>query len=112
MLSIQRCRGCGGHIFYPRPACPACGSVELEWTEVSGRGTLFSFTIARRPTARDFADKVPYAIAIVELQEGPHMATNLVGCDPETLRIGQPVEAVFEDVSDAISLVHFRPVET
>ena len=112
VLSIQRCQGCGVHIFYPRPACPECGSVELEWKEVSGRGTLYSFTIARRPTARDFADKVPYAIAIVELEEGPHIATNVVGCDPETLRIGQPLEAVFEDVSDEISLVHFRPATT
>ncbi len=111
VLSIQRCKGCGVHIFYPRPACPECGSVELEWNEVSGRGTLYSFTIARRPTARDFADKVPYTIAIVELEEGPHLATNVVGCDPETLRIGQPLEAVFEDVSDEISLVHFRPVD-
>ncbi len=112
VLSIQRCKGCGVHIFYPRPACPECGSVELEWNEVSGRGTLYSFTIARRPTARDFADKVPYAIAIVELEEGPHVATNVVGCDLETLRIGQPLKAVFEDVSDEISLVHFRPLDT
>ena len=112
VLSIQRCQSCGVHIFYPRPACPECGSVELEWNEVSGRGTLYSFTIARRPTARDFADKVPYAIAIVELEEGPHLATNVVGCDPETLRIGQPLKAVFEDVSDEISLVHFRRLDT
>ena len=52
-----------------------------------------TITIARRPSARDFADKVPYAIAIVELEEGPHVATNVVDCDPETLRIGQPLEA-------------------
>ena len=109
VLSIQRCTDCGVHIFYPRGACPGCGSDALEWTEASGRGKVYSFTIARRPTAREFVDKVPYVIAIIELDEGPHMASNVVDCDPESVRVGQSVKAVFEDVSDEITLVRFRP---
>ena len=109
LLTIQRCTSCGAHIFYPRSGCTECGRPELEWIEVSGRATVYSFTIARRPTVGELADRVPYVVAIVELEEGPHMATNIVDCDPEQVRIGQPVEAVFEDVSDEISLVYFRP---
>lgn len=111
VLSIQRCMDCRMHVFYPRGLCPGCGSDALEWVQASGKGTVYSFTIARRPTARELADKVPYVIAIVELDEGPHMASNVVDCDVESVRVGQPVQAVFEDVSDEITLVHFRPFD-
>lgn len=107
-LLIQRCKACAEHCFYPRPLCPHCGEEALEWVEASGRGTLYSYTVARRPTSRAFTDRVPYVIAIVELEEGPHMTTNIVESDPESLRVGDPVEAVFEDVADEIALVYFR----
>lgn len=108
-LSIQRCRSCERYVFYPRPFCPHCGAGDLDWTEVSGRGTVYSFTVARRATARAFAPDVPYVIAIVELDEGPRMATNIVGCELDDVRIGMPVQATFEDVTDEITLVKFRP---
>ena len=110
-LSIQRCRSCERYVFYPRPVCPYCGVRDLEWAEVSGRGIVHSFTIARRATARPFAPDVPYVIAIVELEEGPHLTTNVVGVDPEEVRIDMPVEAVFEDVTEEITLVKFRPAQ-
>lgn len=108
-LSIQRCASCDRYLFYPRPLCPHCGGAELAWTEVSGRASVYSYTIARRPTARAFELDVPYVIAIVELAEGPHMTTNVIGCDPESVRIGMPVEAAFDDVTDEVTLVKFRP---
>lgn len=108
-LTVQRCSACGTHVFYPRFACPSCGGRALDWVQASGRGKVYSYTIARRPTHRSFADRVPYVIAIVELEEGPRMSTNIVDCDPDSVRIGMPVEVAFEDVSDEISLVMFRP---
>lgn len=109
-LALQRCGGCQTYVFYPRPFCPACGSSDLAWTDVSGRGTVYSYTVARRPTARAFEADVPYVIAIIELDEGPRMISNVVGCTPEEVRCGMRVEAVFEDASEEITLVKFRPV--
>lgn len=108
-LAIQGCASCGRYVFYPRPFCPHCGG-ELAWSDVSGRGTVYSFTVARRPTARAFEPDVPYVIAIVELAEGPRLTTNVVGCAPEAVRIGMAVQVRFEDVTEEVTLVKFRPV--
>ncbi len=108
-LAIQRCASCQRHVFYPRLNCPACGSRQLDWVTASGRGTVYTYTIARRPTHPAFAGRTPYVIAIVELEEGPRMTTNIVGCDPDSVQIGMPVEAAFEDVNPDSTLVVFRP---
>jgi len=108
-LRIQRCVICRQHVFYPRLNCPACGSQQLDWVIASGRGTIYTYTIARRPTHPSFAGRTPLVIAIVELDEGPRMTTNIVGCDPDSVQIGMPVEAVFDDVSPETTLVFFRP---
>jgi len=70
---------------------------------------VYSYTVARRPTHPAFADRVPYVIAIVELEEGPRMTTNVVGCEPDDVHIGMPVRATFEDVDEEIALVCFEP---
>jgi hypothetical protein len=110
-LCLQRCRVCGRHVFYPRAACPSCLAPDLEWRAVSGRGVLHTFTVAHRGL-RNFPLGSPYVIAIVELEEGPRLMTNLVGVepDPAKIRIGMPVEVVFEDVSADVTLPRFRPV--
>lgn len=108
-LHVQRCAACGTHVFYPREACAACLSTDLNWVRVSGRGTLYSYTIAEAPRHPGFADEAPYVIAIVELAEGPRITTNIVGCPPGDVTIGMPVTAAFEDVNDEIALVKFRP---
>jgi uncharacterized OB-fold protein len=112
-LSLQRCRACGEYVFYPRAVCPRCFGSDLEWRTVSGRGTLHTFTVVHRGL-RGFPLGPPYVIAVVELAEGPRLMTNLVGVDPDPakIRIGTPVEVVFEDVSDSIALPRFRPVES
>ena len=76
---------------------------------MSGRGTVYSFTIDRRGTAAAFANDVPYVIAIVELEEGPHLTSNITGCPVESVHIGMPVQAVFEPANDEVTLVKFRP---
>lgn len=108
-LQIQRCSRCGGHIFYPRDICPECLASDLQWIEVSGKGVVYSYTIAQAPTHPAFAEDVPYVIAIVELAEGPRITTNIVGCKPEEVHVGMAVEATFEDVTPEITLVKFRP---
>jgi uncharacterized OB-fold protein len=107
---IQRCGACRAAIFYPRVNCTRCGSQDLAAEEASGRGTVYTFTVARRPTHRAFAEAGPYVIAIVELAEGPHVTTNVVECDPDDVRIGMAVELVFAPEVDGIALPLFRPV--
>ena len=110
-LQIQHCNSCGTHIFYPREACSQCLSPDLIWIPVSGKGTLYSYTIAQAPTHPAFAEDVPYVIAIVELEEGPRITTNLVGCLPDEVTIGMPVMASFEEVTPEVTLVKFRPAQ-
>lgn len=109
-LRIQHCNGCGSYFFYPRIFCPKCLSTEVEWRTVSGKGTLLTYVISARP-APGFEDETPYSIAIVQLDEGPHMMTNIVNTEmtPQNLKAGMPVEVVFQDLGD-ISLPRFQPV--
>jgi uncharacterized OB-fold protein len=106
-LLVQRCQDCGTYVFIPQPCCGSCLSENLEWVESSGRGTLYSFTTVHRPQQPSF--EVPYTVVIVELEEGYHMLSNLVGVEPEDVAIGTPLEVVFEKRSDEITLPLFRP---
>ena len=92
-LLVKRCTACGELHHYPRAICPFCGSDRTEWTEASGGGTIYSYSVFRRAP-------IPYAIAYVTLAEGPTMMTNLVDCDLDALRIGQAVRVVFKPTED------------
>ena len=96
-LQIQRCNPCSRHYFYPRTACPRCGSTDVRWVTVSGRGRLHTYLINHRP-APGFEDAAPYAIAVVELEEGPRMMANIVGVSntPEELELDMSLEVRFE----------------
>lgn len=108
-LLIQRCKECQRAYFYPRPFCPQCFSFNVEWFEASGRGKLYSFVINHRP-APGFGPE-PYVIAVVELDEGPRMMTNLIDVepDPDKISCDMPVRIVYEDVTTEITLPKFRP---
>jgi len=108
-LLIQRCKECQRAYFYPRPFCPRCFSFNVEWFEASGRGKLYSFVINHRP-APGFGPE-PYVIAVVELDEGPRMMTNLVDVepDPDKINCDMPVRIVYEDVTAEVTLPKFRP---
>ena len=108
-LVLQRSKKTGKFVYYPRNVSPFGPNDELEWQEVSGRGTVYSYTVARRPTAPQWANDGPYVIAIVELEEGPHLTANILGCGPDEVRIGMAVMASFEDVTAEVTLVQFRP---
>ncbi len=109
-LRIQRCKTCNRGYFYPRPFCPrpGCHSQDVEWITASGRGTLHSYVIAHRGHP---AFEAPYVIAVVELEEGGRMMTNIVSVDDPTadqLPVDAPVEIVYDDVDDEVTLPKFR----
>lgn len=108
-LRLQRCTTCDAHYFPPRPFCPTCLSDEVEWEALSGRGKLHTYVINHR-AAPGF--EAPYAIAVVQLDEGPRMMTNLVGIDPtpEALVLDMALQVSFETRGD-IQLPVFGPVE-
>ena len=108
-VRIQRCSSCGEYVFYPRPHCTACLSDSLEWVVLGGGGKVYSFTIVRRAMNPAFAEDVPYVYAIVELDEGPRLMTNIVGCAPEDVRVDMPVKAVYDRVTPEMTLLKFQP---
>ena len=109
-LRLQRCDECRHVYFPPRPFCPSCGSRSVTVFKASGRGKLHSYVIHHRPTP---GFTPPYAIAVVELQEGPRMMTNIVDCPqtPEALQLDMALEVTFVAQDDKISLPFFRPVQ-
>lgn len=107
-LTIPLCLDCGKQHFYPRALCPHCHSERLEWTAVSGRGAIYSYTVARKPAGPAFSADLPYVIAIVELAEGPRMMTTMVTDDVGKVRIGAVVEVAFDDVTEEVTLPRFR----
>jgi uncharacterized protein len=110
-LVVQRCTDCGSFQFYPRSLCTACAG-ETEWVEASGRGTLHTFTIIRQNRSPAFADLSPYAVGIVELEEGVRMMSNIVDCDVDSLQIGMPLEVVILKATDDVGLPFWRPAGT
>lgn len=110
-LVIQRCRDCGKPYFYPRPVCPSCGSTDVEWFRASGRATLYSYVLNHRP-GRGFEAEAPYAIAVVELAEGPRMMTNIVGVPntPEDLVLDMELQVTFEQRGD-VAIPLFAPAQ-
>lgn len=109
-LVLQRCDACGLLRFYPRALCPGCWSFEHEWLPVSGLGTIASYTIVRRAPTPAFRDAVPYVVALVDLDEGPRMLTNIVGTPIEDVRIDMRIQVDWEELGDNMALPVFRPV--
>ncbi len=110
-LVMQECQECGRLQHPPLPACPDChchGS-RLGWREVSGTGTVYTYTVVRHPTHFAFADQIPYVVAIVALAEGPWLVTGITGCPPDQVRVGMPVRAVFREVAEGVTLPYFEP---
>lgn len=107
-LELQRCDECGTYQWYPKAWCIECGSRKLKWTEVKGEGTVYSYTIVRHAKANPtFSDEVPFAMAAVELDEGPRMYGRLFDLPLEDIKTGMRVKVLFEDVSKTISLPQF-----
>ena len=109
VLAIQRCRACGRWIHFPEPACASCGSSDLDFEPVSGRGHVETFSVIHRSFVPEFADRTPYAIAWIGLveQQGLRVFGNVTGCAPDEIAIGMEVEVFFE-TRDGRTLPNFR----
>lgn len=111
-LMLMRCRACGAWRMPSRDRCDRCWSTDTEWAAASGKGTLYTFGIMHQRYHPAFAAEIPYNVAVVELAEGPRLTTNIIDCPNDQLRVGMPVEVVFDSVSDDVSVPKFRPAST
>jgi uncharacterized OB-fold protein len=109
-LLLQHCNSCDRAIHYPRIACPFCGGDDLGWKAASGRGTIYSFTVVQANAPSAFLSDMPYVVAVIHLEEGVRMLSNIVECEGATLCCDMPVEVVFERLDDEFVLPKFRPV--
>ncbi len=106
-LLLKRCRACERFHHYPRELCPHCHSDDLEWSQAAGTGRIYSYTVARRAAGPAFKPDVPYVVALVELDEGPRMMTNIVTPDVESVHIDQRVTVHFDEVTPEVTLPKF-----
>lgn len=111
-LLVQQCRHCDTHQFYPRNFCMHCTGESLDWVEASGKGHVYTYTINRRAANAYMAEHTPYAVAIIELEEGVRLMANIIDSKLEDLAIGKPVKVVFEKINDEVTLPQFKLVET
>jgi len=108
-LSIQKCPDCGKYIFYPRLACPDCFCDTLDWVDCSGRGTVYTFTVVENNAPSAFVGDIPFVVAVVRLEEGVQMLTNVVDCDPGDVHCEMEVEVTFERLDQDFTLPKFKP---
>ena len=110
-LLLQTCKSCSNTYFPPRPFCPECGSRDVEVVKASGKGRLYSYIINHMKAP---GYEPPFAVAVVELEEGPRIMTNILECEqtPEALQLDMPLEVTFEKISDDISLPQFKPAKS
>ena len=108
---VARCGNCGRAHHYPRPFCPFCWSDQVTWEQASGRATLHTHSTVYMNDLAPFRDRLPYVAALVELEEGPRIMTNIVDCAPEDLQIGMPLQVAFRELDDDITAPVFRPAD-
>ncbi|HEY5014594.1 MAG TPA: Zn-ribbon domain-containing OB-fold protein [Acidimicrobiia bacterium] len=106
---VRHCLECGEHHFYPRPFCPKCWSERVEWVEASGRAVLYTYSVVVTNDLPPFNERVPYVAAVVDLEEGPRVMTNVVDCEFDALRVGMAVEVDYRAISDDITIPVFKP---
>ena len=111
-VRLQQCDACAHWIFYPRTHCPACGSRRLSWRDAAGTGTLYTYTVARVPTLPEFSDEMPQLLAVVQLDEGPHLNSTVVGVEPAGLKVGMRLRPVFDERPGEVTLLRFTPEES
>jgi uncharacterized OB-fold protein len=109
-LMIQRCNKTGQTFLYSRQLVPGVDESQVEWVEASGKGEIYSFTVARRPAGAAFADDCPYVIASITLEEGARIMTNVVTDDVDSVKIGMPVIVFYDQVSDELTIPKFKPL--
>jgi uncharacterized OB-fold protein len=108
-LLLQWCTACEQPIFYPRAACPTCQGTTLEWREATGRGEVYAVTVEQRPTLSSWRQEQPFAVALITLEEGVRMISNVIGCPVDDVAVGMAVVVSWEPLSDGRNLPQFSP---
>jgi uncharacterized protein len=108
-LRVQKCLKCGKLFYPPSSICPECLNMTSEWVKLSGKGEVYSFIVVHRKYHPAFAAEIPYTVAVIETKEGIRLLSNVIGCKPEDVKIGMPVEVVFDDVNSELALPKFKP---
>jgi uncharacterized OB-fold protein len=108
-LLMPRCDACGKYWFPPSLLCPHCNATKWTWASTSGHGRIFSYVVYHRVYHPGFADEVPYAVAVIELDEGPRMISNVIGIVPDKLVCDMRVEVVYQPITETITLPKFKP---
>lgn len=108
-LMLVKCSQCGSYRLPGRERCLDCWSTESEWAEASGKGKLYTYGVMHQKYHPAFADATPYNYALVELDEGPRLITNIVDCEPDEIKTDMAVAAVFDHVTDEATLIRFKP---
>jgi len=108
-LMLQRCKACGAYLYPVKLRCDNCLEGDLEWVKASGKGKLYSFGLMHQLYHPGFTEEIPYNVAVVELDEGIRIVSNIVGCPNSELRVDMPLEVTFEDINEEVSIPKFRP---
>lgn len=108
-LVIQYCDGCDEYQWYPRGICADCWGESVRWVQSSGRGTVWTYTVTYQNRTPGFAEMVPYVLALVELEEGVRMFTNIIDCNPRDVHIGMAVEVTFQTATPQLTIPYFKP---
>ena len=108
-LVLPWCTRCERPFWYPRPVCPACLCPDIEWRPASGRGEVYAVSVMHRPGNPMMADRVPYPVALIDLEEGVRMMSNIVGIEADQVKVGMPVVLAWEELSDGRHLPQFEP---
>jgi len=110
-LRLPRCRDCAAYAWPPTRHCPSCGRDAIDWVLASGRGVVHTFTVVRQSPESYFQAKVPYVVAMIDLDEGPRLMSALADCAVESVRIGMSVAVAFVEAGDGLTLPVFAPVD-
>ncbi len=108
-LRVQKCSACGKLRYPVSPICPHCLGMTSEWAKLSGKAEVYSFITVQRRYHPGFASEIPYTVAIIKTEEGIRMLSNVVGIKPDAVKIGMPVEVMFDDVTPEFTLPKFKP---
>jgi len=108
-LELPYCLACERAFYPPQHRCPFCLSDRVDWRRASGRGRVYSWIVMHQVYDPSFKDRAPYPVAVIELEEGPRLVTNLVEVQNDAIRLDMPVRAVYDDLNDEIALVQFTP---
>ena len=106
---VPNCRDCGRAFWHPRPRCPHCGSASVEWKRSRGEGVVHTFTVVRQSGDPFFKTRTPYAVAMVQLDDGPLLMSNVVDCEVDKIKIGMRVVASFEAAGEDLAIPLFKP---